>query len=371
MRLRIAVVAPLFAPLRSAMPYGPHAFLLDLARSLASRGHEVHVYCAAGSIVPDLQLVEVPVSPLAMTALVRPVAERQADRSSRVARPRPSAPREADAVGNAVRDTFRRAFDAIDQQGADAISGHAFDAAAIECATGRHVLHTLHLPPIAPQVVAAAQGTQGVLATVSEAARRDWAASGVADVLVLRNGIPDQAPEPAMVEPVALIAGRISPEKGVAAGIRVALRAGLRPRVVGEAYDRTYFETEVRPLLDQVELLPTVPRHTLWRLMARAAVTLLPIAWEEPFGLVAAEAQMAGCPVVGYRRGALPEVVEEGVSGFLVDPDDEDALVVAVGRAQRLDRARVRASARLRLGLDAAVDAYEAVLLEVAGGRRR
>ncbi|MHB8399069.1 MAG: glycosyltransferase [Candidatus Limnocylindrales bacterium] len=367
LRLRIAVVAPLFAPLRSAMPYGPHAFLLDLAGSLASRGHEVRVYCAAGSFVPGVQLVEVPVSPLAMTALVRPVAERQADRSSSVARLRPSAPRAADAV----RDAFRRAFDAIDQQGADAISGHAFDAAAIECATGRAVLHTLHLPPIAPQVVAAARGTHGVLATVSEAARRDWAAAGVADVLVLRNGIPDQAPEPAPVEPVALIAGRISPEKWVAAGIRVALRAGLRPRVVGEVYDRTYFESEVRPLLDRVELLPTVPRHDLWRLMARAAVTLLPIAWEEPFGLVAAEAQMAGCPVVGYRRGALPEVIEEGVSGFLVDPDDEDALVVAVNRAQWLDRARVHASARLRLGLDAAVDAYEAVLQEVADGRRR
>ncbi|MBF6605683.1 MAG: glycosyltransferase [Chloroflexi bacterium] len=367
MRLRIAVVAPLFAPLRPAMPYGPHAFLLDLAGSLASRGHEVRVYCAAGSTAPGLQLVEVPVSPLVTTTLVRPVAERQADRSSSLARPRPTAPRAAAAV----RDTFRRAFDAIDQQGADAISGHAFDAAAIECTTGRPVLHTLHLPPIVPEVVAAARRTHGVLATVSEAARRDWAAAGIADVLVLRNGIPDQAPEPATVEPVALIAGRISPEKGVAAGIRVALRAGLRPRVVGEAYDRTYFETEVRPLLDQVELLPTVPRHALWRLMARAAVTLLPIAWEEPFGLVAAEAQMAGSPVVGYRRGALPEVVEEGVSGFLVDPDDEDALVVAVSRAQRLDRARVRASARRRLGLDAAVDAYEAVLLEVAGGRRR
>lgn len=369
-RLRIALIAPLFAPLRPAMPYGPHAFLLDLAGALASRGHAVRVYCAAGSIAPGLRLVEVPVSPLAATALVRPPAARWADPAASAARRRRPAAT-SPVVAAAMRDAFRRAFEAIDQGGADAISGHAFDAAAIAGAEDRPLLHTLHLPPFVPEVVDAARSSHGVLATVSEAARRDWTGAGVGEVLVLRNGIPESDPDPATVEPVALLAGRISPEKGVAAGIRVARRAGLRARVVGEAYDRGYFETEVGPLLEQVELLPTVPRPALWRLMARAAVTLLPIAWEEPFGLVAAEAQMAGCPVVGYRRGALPEIIEEGVSGILVDPDDEDALVAAVGRARRLDRARVRASARRRLGLEAAVDAYEAALLEVAGGRRR
>jgi len=90
------------------------------------------------------------------------------------------------------------------------------------------------------------------------------------------------------------------------------------------------------------------------------------VRWEEPFGMVAAEAQMAGCPVAAYRRGALPEVVEEGVSGFLAEPDDVADLAVAIEHCLTLDRASVRASARRRLGLDDALDRYEAALRGVA-----
>jgi glycosyltransferase involved in cell wall biosynthesis len=100
--------------------------------------------------------------------------------------------------------------------------------------------------------------------------------------------------------------------------------------------------------------------------MSRSAVTLCPIEWDEPFGLVAAEAQVAGCPVVAYRRGAMPEVVEDGVSGVLVPPGDEDAFVDAIRRALELPRALVRESARRRLLLPRAIDAYEARLTEIA-----
>ena len=101
-------------------------------------------------------------------------------------------------------------------------------------------------------------------------------------------------------------------------------------------------------------------------MMARAAVTLLPVGWDEAFGLVAAESQLAGCPVAGYRRGALPELVEEGVSGFLAPPDDEAALVDAATRARRLDRMRVHRSAKRRLSLERAAERYEGVLRELA-----
>lgn len=82
--------------------------------------------------------------------------------------------------------------------------------------------------------------------------------------------------------------------------------------------------------------------------------------------MVAAEAQMAGCPVAAYRRGAMAEVVEDGVSGVLAEPDDVEALARAIGRCVELDRDAVRASAQRRLGLDAAVERYEAVLRRAA-----
>jgi len=100
--------------------------------------------------------------------------------------------------------------------------------------------------------------------------------------------------------------------------------------------------------------------------MARSAVTVCAIRWEEPFGMVAAEAQMAGCPVAAYRRGALPEVVEEGVSGFLAAPDDVEDLARAIVKCLALDRKEVRASAQRRLGLEGMLNGYEAAMSEVA-----
>ena len=109
-----------------------------------------------------------------------------------------------------------------------------------------------------------------------------------------------------------------------------------------------------------------MPRARLRHLMARAAVTIMPVRWEETFGLVAAEAQMAGCPVVAYRRGALPEVIVDGVTGVLVEPDDEDGLVAAIERARQLDRDQIAASARARLGVEPMISAYDALLTSVA-----
>lgn len=359
--MRIAVVAPLFAPLQPAQPYGPHAFLLDLARELDARGHWVAVYCAAGSTIPGVRLREVPVDPILRLsrAVTAPIVTGAGGG--------PAEP--AAGVVAAARDAFARVYAAIDADGADVVSQHAFDAEALELAGAAPVLHTLHLAPIIPPVVGAAATCRSPLAAVSQAARREWEAAGVRIARVLRNGVRAWGPGQPDVEPVALIAGRISPEKGTAVAIRAALHAGLRPRVIGEPYDRVYFEAEVVPLLERMDLVPTLPREALWREMARAAVTLMPIAGEEQFGLVAAEAQMAGCPLVGYRRGALPEVVEEGVSGFLVTPGDEDALVEAIGWAQWLPRQGILVSARRRLGLDAAVDAYEQVLGAIAAGQ--
>jgi glycosyltransferase involved in cell wall biosynthesis len=100
--------------------------------------------------------------------------------------------------------------------------------------------------------------------------------------------------------------------------------------------------------------------------MAASAVTVCAVRWDEPYGLVAAEAQMAGCPVAGYRRGALPEVVEEGVGGILVDPDDVEALAGAIRGCLKLDRRLVRMSAQRRLGLEAVLDRYEVALDEAS-----
>jgi glycosyltransferase involved in cell wall biosynthesis len=341
--MRIALLASPVLPV-PAPAGGAQAIVVDLATGLAGRHHEVVVYCSEGSSVPGIELRTVPEPEGAELALVMRDGGQ---------------PRRMPGVHNA----FDRLFTMLRRDGADAVSCHAFDVEAFEMARGLPVLHTLHLPPIVDEVTrAVAIVDPGELATVSESTRRDWARAGIDVGRVLFNGVPDLGEPAGQVEPIALIAGRISPEKGVEDGIWASLRAGLTPVVVGPTYDRAY-----RLSLSGAEFREALSRALLRELMARSAVALVPIRWDEPFGLVAAEAQMAGCPVAAYRRGAMPEVVEEGVSGYLVAPDSVEELAEAARRALSLDRRAVRQSALRRIGLEPMLDGYESALKAVAG----
>ncbi len=343
-RLSIGVVAPLVAPLREAQPYGNHIFLTDLARGLAARGHDVVVYAAEGSQVEGLRLDTVPVAP---------------EIEGRFLLLRGNEAAEAQAMAQA----FDRLFARLRRRGHDVVTQHAFDREAIAADPGVPTLHTLHLPPLREEVMAAVRATPMPVATVSERCAGLWRDACGREVGVLPNGVPPMPGPEGPVEPVALIAGRISPEKGVATAIRAAWLAGLVPCVVGEIYDPDYYRSEVAPLRHVARMLPALPRHQVRALMGCAAVALMPVEWEEPFGLVAAEAQLAGCPVVGYRRGALPEVVVEGIGGHLVPPGDEAGLVAAIGASCRLDRAAIRRDAEERFGMDACIRRYERALV--------
>jgi UDP-glucose:tetrahydrobiopterin glucosyltransferase len=341
--VRIAVIASPVTPLRPAQLGGAQAFVCDLARGLTDRGHEVTLHCAAGSDVPGVKLVVVPSPADATAALVMPGGPEP-----------PAAPGVAAAIARMLSDVRELAVDAVSQ--------HAFDAPALEQSRGLPVLHTLHLPPIVGSVVEAARAMSARrLATVSHACREDWKRAGVEMTRILANGVPD-LPADESPDRAVLVAGRISPEKGIEHAIAAARAAGLPVRLAGAHYDPSYGVE-----LAGVELLGSLPRDRLRQVMAGSAVTVCAVRWEEPFGMVAAEAQMAGCPVAGYRRGALPEVVEEGVSGFLAVPDDIAGLERAIRRCLDLDRAGVRASALRRLGIGAAIDRYELALQEVAG----
>ncbi len=341
--MKIAVVASPVTPLRPAQLGGAQAFVADLAAGLTRRGHDVTLHCAEGSAVPNVRLATVPIPSDAAAALVMPGGEGS--------NPAPG-----------VAAALQVMFNAIAAAGVDAVSQHAFDAPALELGRGMPVLHTLHMPPIVEAVVEAARRVDGAhLATVSRATATSWRAAGVEVGEVLPNGVLDIEVPHAMADRFALVAGRISPEKGIEDALVAARKAGLPVRVAGSPYDPKYVVD-----LEAVELLGSLPRERLRAVMARSAVTICAVRWDEPFGLVAAEAQMAGCPVAAYRRGAMPEVIEEGVSGFLAEPDDVAGLGSAITRCLALDRGTVRASAQRRLGLEKALDAYERALTRLA-----
>jgi len=155
--------------------------------------------------------------------------------------------------------------------------------------------------------------------------------------------------------------GRIHPDKANADAIEIARRLGRRLIICGPVHDERYYAERVAPFVDgdAVRYLGNVGGADRARVLGRAAALLHPLGFDEPFGLSVVEAMTCGTPVVGYRRGALPETVDEGVTGYLVD--DVDGAVAAIPRALALDRARVSAAARRRFSASRMVDDYLAV----------
>lgn len=182
------------------------------------------------------------------------------------------------------------------------------------------------------------------LVSVSDAQRRPmphlhWAGT-------VLHGMPPHllTPQPCGERDYLAFLGRISPEKGIESAIRIAMAAGMKLKVAAKigAEDLQYYRDVVAPLLEggDVEFLGEICDAEKPAFLSGARALLFPIAWPEPFGLVMIEAMACGCPVIAFRRGSVPEVIEDGLTGFVVDSVAEAAS--ACGRVGVLDRGAVR-----------------------------
>jgi len=161
--------------------------------------------------------------------------------------------------------------------------------------------------------------------------------------------------------------GRMAPEKAPDLAVETARAAGLPLRLAGIIEDRhrDFFETKVLAARSgEVEYLGPLDRDDLWRLVGRARAMVMPLRWHEPFGLVAVESLATGTPVIAWRMGALPEIVDDGVSGFLVD--DVAGAVGSIERVSELDRAVCRAIAEARFTDSVMAAAYSKMYQEVS-----
>ncbi|HTZ46441.1 MAG TPA: glycosyltransferase family 4 protein [Verrucomicrobiae bacterium] len=140
--------------------------------------------------------------------------------------------------------------------------------------------------------------------------------------------------------------GRISPEKRPDRAIRIAVKAGMPLKIAAKVdpVDREYFETEIVPLLNEpgVEFLGEINEAQKSAFLGRAYAYLFPIDWPEPFGLTMIEAMACGTPIIAFRCGSVPELIDDGVTGFIVD--SEDAAVEALKNVETLQRSRIRAT---------------------------
>jgi Glycosyltransferase len=161
----------------------------------------------------------------------------------------------------------------------------------------------------------------------------------------IQHGLP-QGPAPSNVHKRDYLAflGRIAPEKRPDRAIEIAKRAGIPLKIAAKVdpADQDYFDHVIRPQLNHplIEFIGEIGDHEKRDFLGNAIALLFPIDWPEPFGLVMIEAMKEGTPTIAWRRGSVPEVVDEGMTGFVVDSIEE--AVVAVRRAVELDRTAVR-----------------------------
>ena len=163
--------------------------------------------------------------------------------------------------------------------------------------------------------------------------------------------------------------GRISPEKRVDRAIEIALRAGRRLKIAAkiDAADRAYYEREVRdllahPLVEYVGELGDADKNAF---LGQASAVLFPIDWPEPFGLIMIESLACGTPVIAWPQGSVPEVIDDGVSGFLCS--DIESAVRAVGELEKLDRRRCREAFEARFTAERMASDYAAVYRRLCG----
>ncbi len=369
--MRILLVAPLVSAIdeRRQQLGGAQILVADLGRGLARAGHRTSLAAAEGSFLTGVRVL-----PLGIDAgILRP-----ADLGAR------SGPREDD---RAQREAFARVRAWLDAHAAeiDVVHAHAYDAAAFDALRGapRPVIHTLHLPPLDADVVRAARdATDARMIGVSHASARTWRDAGVRVDDVIHDGVDVAAiPLGSARGEHLLYAGRLSPEKGVETALDVAERLGRPIVVVGGIYDAAYHARAIAPRVRAVDAIPRGapihgavslgprPRAEVHALMGGAAATLMPVRWEEPFGLVAVESLAAGTPVVAYRRGALPEIIDEQV-GAIVEPDDADAFARAVQRVIGLDGAACRRRA-MAFDLSDTIRGHEALYRRVTAATQR
>ncbi|HZZ63466.1 MAG TPA: glycosyltransferase family 4 protein [Roseiarcus sp.] len=189
----------------------------------------------------------------------------------------------------------------------------------------------------------------------------------------VHHGMPDDLLRPVPANPSYLaFLGRISPEKRVDRAIHIAERCGLPLKIAAKVdpVDEDYFEEMIRPLLAKphVEYVGEIADAQKSEFLSRAVALIVPIDWPEPFGLVMIEALACGAPVIAFNRGAVPELIEDGVTGFVVE--DETSAVGAVRHLSRLSRTAIRKRFEERFTARRMARDYLAVYRDLLGAAR-
>lgn len=341
--LKIAVIAHIRHPIAEPFMGGMEAHCRMLCDGLRAAGHDVTLFAANRSVDPQL----VPICHAPYDEVL----------PWKVWRGTPQ-------LALFQHDAFSDAWEKIAKGNFDVVHNNSLFAPIIDWASrdGIPMVTSQHVPPFGAMrdAVKRSMRSPHLANTITSNSQLDlWAAAERGGLTVVHNGIRcDQWTPHDDVEDYFVWVGRITPNKGTALAARAARLARLPLKIFGPVEDAHYFTSEVEPhLVDGVEFHGHRIADELKPIVGRAKGALVTPMWDEPFGLVAAEALSCGTPVCAFGNGALAEVVAD--CGFVVPARDVNALAIAMGRVGEISRAKCRQRALTRFSVQSMIEGYE------------
>lgn len=357
MKIALMVRGFLQTPVPNDIAYSPAKIAQSIAEGLTKNGHDVTFYGPEGT---QLQVTAVE------TCGLHPLATEMAEFDSKI------------STTDLFEDYRFGLYDAVMVR----TMLERARAGEYDCVVFNHFESALPLAPLFPdvpivyilhdfmdeerrEVIELHRSPNQYFISISNNQRRT--APDLNYAATVYNGIaPDFFAYEEQAEDYLLYSGRITPSKGVKEAVQVALQSGRRLLIAGSLsrQDFGYFDEHVKPFLnDKILFLGMLDKEQIIKYYQKAAALLVPIQWEEPFGLTMAEANAAGTPVIAFNRGAVPEVIKNNKTGFIVDNSAE--MILAVGKLDTIKRHDCHEHAKRHFREERMVKDYEVALQNI------
>lgn len=352
--MKIAVVGHIRHAIAAPFKGGMESHCHQLVAALEKRGHDVTLLASSGSDAPSLHSICDPYE------ACLPWSKWHGSDRLRVFQEK----------------AFGEARQAIENASFDVVHNNSLSPAMIEwgLTSGHPIVTSQHVPPfkaMGDAVLQARNSRSSQFTVTSNHQLRLWSGRAGENMHVVPNGIAlEDWPQASGRSGYLIWFGRITPNKGLREAVSAARIAKARLRIVGTIEDDAYFNEHAAPFLDdRITYEGHLGGPALAGMVGRARAAIVTPMWDEPFGLVAAEAMAAGVPVIAFDRGAMREVL--GNCGELVEAGDVNALARAMARAHTLDGSICRERVHGNFSVERMIERYEAIYARAIAGAER
>jgi glycosyltransferase involved in cell wall biosynthesis len=334
--MKIAIIGKLYAPIRTTTAMGQEKFTYNLARLLAKRGHQVTLFASGESIVDGVKVI-----PIIKKSFFT-ISEKNAKKKTIIS------PNSSYSYGlNEAKGYLKTLYYLRShKQNFDIVHDNTDELEVI----GLHkflvdlpFVSTIHIPPAYLKnldKMVRNETLNNYYIAISKKQSKMVKKARVFDVVY--NGIDTKkfTYSERSLNHLSWI-GRLDPNKGLGAAIEVATKTKSRLRIAGPIQNQKYFDEEIKPKLGKnIKYLGPLSGRKLVRFYKKSKAILFPIRWEEPFGLVMAEAMSCGTPIIAFRRGSVPELVIQGKTGFICPKDKTESMIKAVKKLKSMKKSQ-------------------------------